>query len=170
MVGETQARTFLRMIQVSDPDPVVNTVTVSYMDTFGESHTDTDTAEVDLVHPAFTVSVECLFAPVPPGEDAEFQVLITNTGDVDLIVCTDDLGIPVFTLVVGDVFMHMTHVECVGDQACHMVNALATLPAEFELPNEYAASDMACCPCGVNPVEENTWGRVKSLFRSEAGD
>ncbi len=171
MVGATEARTFSHIVQPEDPDPLINTVTFTYTDPSGDTQMDMAAAVADLIHPSFTVSVHCLTPEVPPGEDAEFQVIIVNTGDVDLVINPDDPGLPdSFTLPTGDVFVHVTSVPCVDDQACYTIGVLATLPEEYGLPNQYAAGASDCCPCGVNPAEENTWGRVKSLFRSEAGD
>jgi hypothetical protein len=94
------------LITESDPDPLVNTVTVVYNSSLGEvalgQVTDDDDAEIDIVHPDFTVTKECTTPVVFLGDDADFEVVITNTGDVELCFETDDPAIGPFCLNPGE--------------------------------------------------------------------
>ena len=84
-----------RTTLAEDSDPVVNTVTVSASDVFGNTATDNDNHNVDVVAPSITVAKTCLNEPVEPGTSANFRIDITNDGDVDLVVDISDpvLGI-----------------------------------------------------------------------------
>lgn len=93
------------LISEADPDPLENTVTVVYNGLVGTTVigqvTDDDTAEIDIVHPDFTVTKTCETPIVLLGEDADFEIIITNTGDVALDFATDDPAIGPFTLDPG---------------------------------------------------------------------
>jgi len=79
-----------RTTQVGDPDPYVNTVTVSFHGTFSGADQDTDTHSVDLVHPAFTISKTCTPDTFPAGSSVNFTIKVANTGDVDLVTRVTD--------------------------------------------------------------------------------
>jgi hypothetical protein len=73
-----------------DPDPNTNTVYFDANDIFGTAAPTVDAnATVDLIHPDFTVEKICLTDPV---EDANacFRIIITNIGDVDLSIITNE--------------------------------------------------------------------------------
>jgi len=78
-------------------DPFNNTATVE-ADGVGvdsaEAHVSANaSALVDLVHPSFTFEKSCEPGTVNVGEDIQFTIVFTNTGDVDLIAnITDALG------------------------------------------------------------------------------
>jgi hypothetical protein len=75
-------------------DPNINTVTFDANDLSGNAApTATDTATVNLVDPNFTVEKICLTDPVE-GDTATFRIIITNTGDVDLSVTTNEPNLP----------------------------------------------------------------------------
>ena len=89
------------VVQVGDADPYENTANVSCSpDGFPNVLDDAASASVDLVHPSFTVAKTCTNEPVPVDGPATWDVVIGNTGDVDLIITADD-GIGTFTLAPG---------------------------------------------------------------------
>jgi uncharacterized repeat protein (TIGR01451 family) len=83
-----------------DPDPLVNEVTVTFNDGLAghlDITTDAVSCTTDLVHPALTLSKSCASPdPVPAGATANFEIRITNEGDVDLKidVVDDDFEAP----------------------------------------------------------------------------
>ncbi|MDH3625175.1 MAG: hypothetical protein OEQ49_14990 [Myxococcales bacterium] len=101
LIGESCTITYEYVVQIDDPDPLLNTVTVEFSDGFGGSGTLTDGHTVDLIDPSFTVTKTCTNEPVPQDGPATFLVTIANTGDVELIVTADD-GIGTFPLAAGD--------------------------------------------------------------------
>ncbi len=162
-IGVSETRTFTYTVQEGDPDPLINTVTVTYEDALALAVHDTDFAEVDLIHPGLTLEQVCLTSPVPPGSDAEFGVTIVNTGDVDLIVTTSAVEFPgPFTILAGDTFTDSTFAPCDGDEACSTIDILGVLHADYNLDNQYPASDTDCCPCGETGEEGCTPGYWKN--------
>ena len=61
-----------------------NTASVSGDDPLGNAVTDSDTADVDVIGPAITISKTPDSQQVVSGDDATFTITVTNTGDVDL--------------------------------------------------------------------------------------
>jgi uncharacterized repeat protein (TIGR01451 family) len=146
--GASETQTFTYTVQEGDPDPLVNTVTFLYTDAFGGMQSGFDTATVDLLHPGFSLTQECLTSPVPPGEMGEFGVTIENTGDVDLIITTSTTEFPgPFTVAAGATYTNSTFAPCENDEACSSIEVLGVLPPEYNLDNEYTASDYDCCMC-----------------------
>ena len=140
---------FVYTVQSGDPDPLVNTADVMGEDEYGNIVTDEDDAEVDLLHPSFTVDMECITVPVPAGGTADIDVEIVNTGDVDLLVSTDHPGVSSFTLYVGQTYNTTVYtddpggVECIYDD----ITVTATIPPEYcDLPNVLTEYDDVCCP------------------------
>jgi uncharacterized repeat protein (TIGR01451 family) len=114
----------------------------------------TDMSEVVwvyLVHPDISVTKTCNEPePVAPGDPAEFEIVISNTGDIPLDITTDEPEILPFTL---DEFSDATfYVErdCGSEPEVHNdITVTATIPPEFcELPNIYTDEDGDECPCG----------------------
>jgi uncharacterized repeat protein (TIGR01451 family) len=152
--GECCTITVPYIIQQGDPDPLVNEVCVIGVDEIGGQEgtvSDCDTATVDLVHPDFEVTKECLTDPVT-GEEAIFRITLTNTGDVDLILTSDEPELPDGTvLVVGQpIVLDVTRPVEPGE-VCNEINVTATLPPELGLPNELNRTASSCCevlpPC-----------------------
>ncbi len=170
-IGETACADIPYVIQVDDPDPLVNTVTVTAEDEYGYSASDYATEEVDLIHPSVEVFKECLTPQVPAGGNADFGITITNTGDCTLIVTTTeaDMAGP-YTILAGD-FYHDTvtypdpgGVDCVYNE----VTVTWTLPAEYcDMDNTGTAWAEACCDV-VNPCIAVT--KVVECDISKAGD
>ncbi|MBI2852664.1 MAG: DUF11 domain-containing protein [Chloroflexi bacterium] len=81
--GQSATAIFPRTVLPIDPDPLVNTVTVS--GTF-ESITVTASASatVDLVHPDYTLTKAASLSSASVGDPITYTFVITNTGDVQL--------------------------------------------------------------------------------------
>ena len=85
-VGGSESHDFPYTVQLDDPDPLPNTVTV-HSDPVGALTTDvTDSANhsVDLVHPGLDVTKEADNTITKVGDTVHFTITVTNTGDVDL--------------------------------------------------------------------------------------
>jgi len=154
-------------VLTGDPDPLVNTAYVSCSPGgFPNILEDNDSASVDLVHPAFTLSKTCIDEPVIAGEDATFQVVFANTGDVPLVVTFDEdlegtdcplTGVPV-TVANG------TSLTCTIDVASdteptasvvsNTVNAHVTLPVEYGLDNYW--DPQASDTCDIYGIKSGT--------------
>jgi len=78
------------VIQPDDPDPLVNEVCVTAVDIIGGplgTVSDCDDAVVDLVIADLTVEKVCPPVDISkPGDDVCYDVNITNTGEVDLLI------------------------------------------------------------------------------------
>jgi len=81
-------------IQSGDLDPLVNTITV-HCSGGGQTTSCSDSAEVDLVYPKFTVNKTC----TPPdqtltagqtGTPISWEIVLENTGDTGLNICCTD--------------------------------------------------------------------------------
>ncbi|MGI9648781.1 MAG: SdrD B-like domain-containing protein [Acidimicrobiia bacterium] len=71
-----------------------NTATATGTPPIGPDVTSVDTASVDVVDPAITISKDPASQTILSGSDAVFTITVTNTGDVDLtnVVVTDPLA------------------------------------------------------------------------------
>jgi hypothetical protein len=158
--GEQACRTITYQIQPGDDDGQdypnaihENTVTVTAEhDPSGyDAAPATATEQVMLVHPGIEVEKTCLETePVAPGDPADFQIVISNTGDIPLNVTTTSSAIPPFTL---DAFSDYTVTESVDcgtePMVYNEISVTATIPPDFcSLPNEYTDFSSAECPCG----------------------
>jgi uncharacterized repeat protein (TIGR01451 family) len=148
-----------RTVQEGDPDPLVNTVTLTCSpEGFPNVLEETASHSVDLIHPSFTVAKECYAEPVPPSGPAIFTVTITNTGDVPLLITADD-GIGSFQLAAG-AFQEFSVSEpgpfTPGGTADNTVTASWTLPPEYGLSNTDSASASDSCDV-AEPVYETAF-------------
>jgi len=142
----------------SDPDPVINTATAHYHpDGFPNDISGAGSWSTDLLHPDYTVTKTCTTPLVDPGKNAVYSIVFANTGDVDLIVVPDEdltlancavlipAGTP-FTLEMGTT---ETYYHCVvaGNRPSvdNTVNASATLPPVYGLPNVLPRSSSGSC-------------------------
>lgn len=171
-VGQSCNFQVLREVQPTDPNLLVNIVEVNYSSAITqETVTDDDDAAVLLLHPSFTLDVECV--EIIDGT-ALFEANFCNTGDVGLMVDPDDpdIGDP-FPLPVGSEcvpFFIQIPVEpgvCGAATASKTISALASImmppdtPLECELGNIITpepAEDTAVCEITTNPcftVEKN---------------
>lgn len=162
--GETECHTFTYTVMADDPDPLINTVTAIYEDPAAAQLTAEDDAEVDLLHPDLTVSKVCLTDPVPEGSDAEFEITIDNTGDVDLIITTDEPAIPGPITLPWDgpplVEIVTVPVPAGVSEVCNSITVTATLPPDYNLDNTYTRTSSDCC--GVPGLEGCTPGFWKN--------
>jgi len=71
-----------------------NTASVTAEDPLGNAVSDSDTADVDFVDPAITVTKTPDLQTLLTGEDASFTIAVTNSGDTDLtnVVLSDPLA------------------------------------------------------------------------------
>jgi len=73
------------------PDPLVNTVDLTCtVEGLGNVLTASDSHEVDLVHPDFTIAKTCSPDPVSVDGTITWEVTLANTGDVTLIIVVSD--------------------------------------------------------------------------------
>jgi hypothetical protein len=168
---------YTRTVTAEDSDLLVNIVTVTGEDQLGGQATASDNHSVDLVHPSYTVTKDCLTDPVPQGESATFRIRIQNTGDVNLVTDVSDslIGINVLDEIIpphaaacGDADWGVTQgcyevqgsVIATGTSVENTVNVHATLPADTKLPNEY--DDSAGGKCTVTGGATRTWGFWKT--------
>ncbi len=154
MVGQTECNDLPYTIQPYDPDPLVNVVMVMGEDAYGNPVNDTDEALVDIIHPSFDVTKVCMTPLVPPGGDAEFEIMIANTGDCDLDIITDEPAIVPFRLMVYDTFVTVVTIPNPGGvpEICNEINVTATIPPEYcDLPNVLMADAYDCCECQPGP-------------------
>jgi hypothetical protein len=122
-------------VQPGDPDLIENTVTVVYAITGIPSIqvTDTDDAEVEVIHPDFTVTKTCLTDGVV-ADEVTFEIIITNTGDIPLDFVTDEASIAPFSLDAGappSVHQVVVPVAPGETEVENTVNVVATIPAEY---------------------------------------
>ncbi len=92
VAGASDRQVFTRTVQPGDPDPLVNTVTVSAA-AGGNVVEATSTAEVDLLKPAVHIRAACRPHAAQRGEDVAYSVSVSNVGEVDLesVTVTDSL-------------------------------------------------------------------------------
>jgi hypothetical protein len=132
-------------------DTLVNTANAVYSpDGFPNQIPGEDTWTVKLVHPDFTVSKTCTNEPVPVGGPATWDVVIANTGDVELVITADD-GIGKFNLPAGDdQTFPVSQAEPFDGQptVTNEVTASWVLAESFGLSNTASASASDECTVG----------------------
>jgi hypothetical protein len=146
--GETCTFTYTYPVQQGDPDPLVNTATAIYNpEGFPNEVSDSDSASVDLLHPDYTLSKTCATEPIFVGSTATFNVVLHNTGDVDLIVTLNEdvmdgggnvilAGTPI-DLLEGETLTYYVEIpNALYPSVNNSIYAVATLPAWTGLPNE----------------------------------
>lgn len=145
---------------------LVNVVEINYSDPAGATWSAVDDAVVVLLHPSFTVDVECIEIV---DSTALFEVTFCNTGDVDLVVDPLDPGILPFRLPVqvdSECFVFVVEepveIVCGATSASKTIESYAIFPSEYcELANIISpdpVSDTATCEVQTNPcftVEKN---------------
>jgi uncharacterized repeat protein (TIGR01451 family) len=147
-----------------DANPLVNTVIVVAVDTtFQTEVSDDDDASVDIVHPDFTVTKVCLTDPIEEGDlNAQFRITITNTGDVDLVITSDEAELPGPVALVQGQPIVLNVLRPLGDgDVTNTINVSATLPAGIcfnaeDFPILKSASDT----CSVQALcygDETAW-------------
>lgn len=174
--------TYARTVLAGDSDPLPNVVTVQGEGPFGgQAGPVSDDHSVDLVHPSYTVTKDCLTDPVPQGQSATFRIRIQNTGDVNLLT---DISDPLININLVDVlippfagnpvactdtdFVNGTpgcyettgSVVATGTSVQNTVQVHATLPPSFNLSN--AIDHSAGGACQVTGGATRTWGFWKT--------
>jgi uncharacterized repeat protein (TIGR01451 family) len=146
---------------------LTNTVTVHYHpDGWTNDITDTDSFTATIVHPSFTITKICATQDVPLGGTAIFNVTVANTGDIPLDFDLDELAalganpdnttggldtvsVPGHTLfVLGNGKTQVLEVYKTASDPSGVNNTLnydVTLPALYELSNEYTGSATDTC-------------------------
>lgn len=140
------------------PDSLENTATAVYNPLgFPNEVDDDDSHTVTIVHPAYTLSKDCSEEPVPQEGPAVFDVVLTNTGDIDLtIVADEELVCDGTTYAAGEdiALADGATLECTHtidgpftgiETVDNTIQTTATLPAETELPNTIIKSDGDSC-------------------------
>ena len=151
--GATDITNVSRVVLAGDPDPLINTASVSCSPTgFPNVLSTTASHTTDLVHPDFTVAKDCISdQPVPPGASANFRIVVSNTGDVPLVfhVVDTTLGIDdTQTVANGGVLTYEQGIVATGTEVFNEVTVHATLPAMYDLSNAYDKSASATCLVG----------------------
>jgi uncharacterized repeat protein (TIGR01451 family) len=90
--GETWSYTCSHVVTASDPDPLVNTATVTGTAPDERQTSDQDTHQVDIIHPAIQIVKSASPTSVGPGATVTYTYEVTNVGDVNLfdVVVTDN--------------------------------------------------------------------------------
>jgi hypothetical protein len=102
-----------------------------------------------VLHPDFTVTKTCLTDPVPIGEQAQFEIVISNVGDVELIFNTDEAEIPPNVHILpgnSETYTIYVDAEAGATEVYNEVTVTATLPVEFGLANEMPRFASDVCP------------------------
>lgn len=89
--GASCTFTAARLALATDPNPLVNTVSVLFHPAgFPNNITASTSCSTTLIHPAGEISKTCLTNPVPIGASANFRINVANVGDVPLITHLTD--------------------------------------------------------------------------------
>ena len=151
----TASRTTL----AGDPDPLVNTVSVTATNAAGGTVTDPDSSSTDLVVPNYTVTKDCVDGEIDPGDSANFRIRVSNTGNVELVVDIVDtlLGINMQDVLLGtgicvydsdpaDGCLELQGSVVAGEtDVANTVNASATLPPQYGLGDVIERNASATC-------------------------
>lgn len=97
LAGQTASCSWQYTVGTSDPDPLVNTLTVQGTDTGGQSLTASDNAIVDIIDPRFRVSKVADPGIGFVGSTITYTITVTNSSGsiMDSVAATDDLTGPV---------------------------------------------------------------------------
>ena len=80
-----------RVVQPGDPDPLVNTVTLTCSPQgFPNVLEASDTCQTNLVQPSCSISKTCSPDPLIVGSPITWQITLNNTGGIALNICVDD--------------------------------------------------------------------------------
>jgi hypothetical protein len=152
-------------VPAAAPDPLVNRATANC--TIAGFPNTLDTAAsfpTDLIHPSFTVSQACLVDPVPRGSPAQFQLIITNSGDADLQFAVDNaaaLGIAgTYSISSGSAALSLIGSVPVPAGATSVSNTSTveiSLGAQYGLPNKFTASASASCSVPTEGCTPGSW-------------
>ena len=163
--GEQCVIDYNYIVAANDPNTLTNEVNViAQVQGLSNILNEIAMCQVELVHPDFTVEKECLTNPVT-GDTAQFRITLTNTGDVDLVIESDEdeLAGPL-DLVFGQQIVIDVNRPVPGGatDVNNTINVTATLPSEFDLDNELIKSSSATCPVEILDVNGCTPGFWKN--------
>ena len=88
--SETWTYTCTHKVTSGDGDPLHNVVTVTGTDPLGGTASDTDTADVVILHPAIQVVKQANVASASAGNPVTYTSTVTNPGDTPLSVVVSD--------------------------------------------------------------------------------
>ena len=157
--GDSCTITLAYLVPMGAPNPVINEVTVQGEDEFANASSANDDHSVALVSPSLTVSKTCLQTPIEPGQSANFNIDIENTGDVALNIHVVDVVLSinqthllgtgagcVFDADPSDGCLRVSGGVIAGtDDVANQVSVTWTLPAQFQLDNTDTVYDDAIC-------------------------
>ncbi len=125
-----------RTVLPDDPDPLGNTVDVSYNPEGGFPNVIADSAshEVDLVYPGFTVTIAGEPASAGVGDLVTYTIVIENTGDVDLNEIT------IVDTLLGDLSDLLPDTLAAGESAVVVVSRVILSTDPNPLVNETTAT------------------------------
>ena len=163
--GEQCVIDYNYIVTANDPNTLTNEVNViAQVQGLPNILNEIAMCQVELVHPDFTVVKECLTHPVT-DDTAQFRITLTNTGDVDLIITSDEpeLAGPL-DLVFGQQIIVDVNRSVPNDVnlVSNTINVTATLPARYELDNELFRSSSASCSVEIPDVNGCTPGFWKN--------
>ena len=153
-----------RTVLPDDPDPLGNTVDVSYNPEGGFPNVIADSAshDVDLVYPGFTVTMTVEPESAAVGDLVTYTIVIENTGDVDLneIIVSDTLlgdlsDLLPDTLGAGETAVVVVTRYILGSDPNPLVNETTATYQVDGLPNEVTQtasfSVEIITPCAKSP-------------------
>lgn len=153
-----------RTVLATDPNPLVNTVTVHYHPQgFPNDVTASDSHSVTLANASFTLTKICQSGMVPAGGTAVFRVTVTNNGNVPLNFTTSESA--PFSLAPGGVNTFTVNVPVPPNtpgncqtQVSNTISVTATIPPEFGLDNTILKTATAVCPVITFGRTRGFWG------------
>lgn len=157
------------VVLFSDPNPLKNTVTVTYHpDGYPNEVTASASSSVTLVHPSFTVDKVCTSGQLVAPGTATFNVIIKNTGDIPLVIRAIDQGItydfdglePNTTLTIP-ISVPVPAGQC--GSITNTVEGTVSLPASYGLSNTYPINASATCSI-------TTLGKTAGFWRNKNGN
>jgi hypothetical protein len=143
-------RDFLYTVQVGDPDPLLNTATIT-CDVVGFDNVveNSDSHNVDLIDPSIALAKACTPNPVEVGGTIEWAITVNNTGDTDLICLVNDptagfVDEPVTVAVGGSEVLNASRI--VGERDAPSISNTATVSCPvLGFDNEITDSVTAEC-------------------------
>jgi hypothetical protein len=131
--------------QLSPTPDLTNKVSVLYHpEGFPNDIVDTDSVDIDTLHPSFTVTKSCKSEPISQAGPAVFTITFNNTGDADLHVVPSE-G-PAFGVAAGGSFSYDYSVN--GPFTASVPNTVTgdvTLAGKYGLSNSYTFSASDTC-------------------------
>jgi hypothetical protein len=162
--GASDVTTASHTVQSSDPDPLVNTATATCSPTgFPNVLQQTASSSADLLHPSWTISEVCTTDPVPAGSPAGFSLVLTNTGDADLVFAISGSSVPsfngTFEVAAGGTLSlsGSAAVQAGATTVSNTASASITLAARYGLPNQFTDSAIASCRASLQGCTPGGW-------------